>query len=49
MTAVLKIILWITGLYLFLLTAPTPGIDCRRYHEATFHGIYVGCDKAVQP
>lgn len=40
---ILKILLWIVGIYLFLCTAPTPGIDCSHYHSDTFHGVYVGC------
>ncbi len=43
MKTVLKIVLFLIGLYLFLLTAPKPGIDCSRYHSGTFHGVYVGC------
>ncbi len=40
---ILKIILWIVGLYLFLLTAPAPGIDCGHYRQDTFYGVHVGC------
>ena len=40
---ILKLALFLIGLYLFLLTAPTPGIDCRRYSADSFYGVPVHC------
>ncbi len=40
---VLAILAVFIGLYIIF--APTPGIDCSRYSERTFHGVVVNCDK----
>lgn len=44
---ILKILLWIVGIYLFLCTAPTPGIDCSHYTGKTFYGVVVNCDRGT--
>lgn len=30
---------------LYIVFVPTPGLDCRRYHEKTFHGVAVNCER----
>lgn len=30
---------------LVVVFAPTPGIDCSHYHEKTFRGITVNCNR----
>ncbi len=32
---------------LTIILAPAPGIDCSHYHEHSFHGVTVNCDRQV--